>query len=269
MGTVLCSSLYPNHTQKKTMFWPDIVELRTFYRTMLGQTAARQISKTIKTLWPIVKEERILGLGYTTPYLRTFRKKYDGRNNISLAAMPAQMGVIHWPKHSLNRTMLCNEAEIPLPDASVDRVILAHALEFTDQAHPMLEELWRILTPGGRLLIIVPHRMRIWARVERSPFARGRPFTTTQLHQLLREALFVPTRDKTALYFPPTQSPTFLNLAPAIEHFGKRFLPTAGGVLLVEAEKQLYALRSEKQKARKRSRLYVPVARPVMPMKTQ
>jgi SAM-dependent methyltransferase len=44
-----------------------------------------------------------------------------------------------------------------LPDASVDAVYSRHALEHVEQILPLMRELHRVLRPGGRLHLVVPH----------------------------------------------------------------------------------------------------------------
>jgi hypothetical protein len=50
----------------------DVVELREFYGTRLGQVARRMVARRIRQLWPDITGMRLLGLGYATPYLRPF-----------------------------------------------------------------------------------------------------------------------------------------------------------------------------------------------------
>ena len=57
----------------------------------------------------------------------------------------------------------------------------------------MLAEVWRVLTPGGRLLVVVPNRAGLWARMENTPFGYGRPFSRKQLSRLMRDMQFSPT----------------------------------------------------------------------------
>ncbi|MCD6035660.1 MAG: methyltransferase type 11 [Rickettsiales bacterium] len=244
------------------MFWPDIIELKQFYRSSLGQTVSRELCRQIKMLWPDVSREYILGLGYATPYIRCFRNAKEAGNTV-IAAMPAQMGVIHWPQDKPNLSLLTNEGEIPLADASVHRIIIAHALEFSDQAENMLRETWRVLAPGGRLIVIVPHRMGLWARMENTPFGHGHPFNGAQIHKLMRKTLFLPSQQRAALYFPPTTSRMVLKTVPMWEKFGERFLKVMGGVLVIEAEKQLYALKGETVRDVHGKRHYIPIARPL------
>ena len=105
----------------------------------------------------------------------------------------------------------------------------------------MLKEVWRVLAGGGRLLIVVPNRRGIWARLDRTPFGSGRPYTMSQLSQLLRDEQFTPIGSHAALFVPPTVSRMVLRSAPAWERIGKRWFPTVAGIVLVEATKQIYA----------------------------
>src|SRR5207237_7114495 len=122
-----------------------------------------------------------------------------------------------------------------------DRVRLVHALETSEEVGPMLKEIWRVLAGGGRLLIVVPNRRGIWARLDRTPFGSGRPYTMSQLSQLLRDEQFTPVGSDAALFIPPAKSRVMLRSSLAWERIGRRWFPTFAGVLLVEATKQIYA----------------------------
>lgn len=237
--------------------WNDVIDLRDFYRTSLGQMASRTIRTHIRTIWPDVKGQSVLGLGYATPYLRPFR---DEAARV-MAAMPAQQGVLHWPSDGRGLVTLCDETEIPLPDVSVDRVLLVHGLESSEQLRPMLREIWRVLADGGRLIAVVPNRRGIWARLDRTPFGHGHPYTPTQLSRLLRDTLFTPTRLERALFVPPVRSRMMLAAAPAWEKIGLRLFQTFAGVLIIEAGKQIYTATPEPAGVRRR-RYTDPVPQP-------
>ncbi len=217
--------------------WNDAVDLRDFYATNLGRVAGRVIRLHLKSLWPDVTGMDVLGIGYTTPLLGVFRP--DARRVI--AAMPAQQGVLHWPPNENGLTALVDEAELPFPDLSQDRVILVHALECTEQLRPLLREVWRVLTESGRLIIITPNRRGIWARLESTPFAHGQPYSTRQLSRLLRDNMFTPIQSRSILYVPPTNSRMVLSSARAWEGVGRRLMPAFGGLAMVESGKEIYA----------------------------
>src|SRR6201986_5610459 len=132
----------------------DVVDLRNFYSQRLGVVARPFIAPGIRTLWTNPAEERVLGIGYTTPYLGLFREEAER----CLAFMPAAQGVVKWPTTRPTVSALVDEMELPLPDAAVDRVLLVHALEMSQNATALLREVWRVLASGGQLLTLVPNR---------------------------------------------------------------------------------------------------------------
>lgn len=215
--------------------WNDVIDFRDFYATALGQVARRAIRGRIRGLWSDAHGLRVLGLGFATPYLLPF---LDEAERV-VAAMPASLGVLPWPSDGRNLVALADETELPFPDRTFDRLLVVHQLETSEHVRALMRELWRVLADGGRLLVVVPNRIGIWARLERTPFGVGRPYTAAQLKDLLRETMFTPEQVTPALYLPPSRS--LLGSAPAWERMGPRWFPRLSGVLLAEATKQIYA----------------------------
>jgi SAM-dependent methyltransferase len=240
----------------------DAVDLRDFYETQLGEIARRMLRRAIRSIWSDLRGQRVLGLGYATPYLRQFQPETER----VLAFMPASQGVLHWPPDGPGVTALVDEMELPLPDVSIDRVLLVHGIENAVYHRELLREIWRVLTGDGRLLVVAPNRRGIWARLDRTPLGWGRPYSQAQLSRLLRDNLFTPTRSARALYLPPTRSRALLRSAPALERMGNRFFPTFSGVVMIEAGKQLYAPTLQTARPRLRRPLVVPFPRPARPL---
>ena len=232
----------------------DVVDLREFYQTTLGQVAVRQLRRRIRELWPDLSGQSVLGIGYATPYLRPFL----GEAERVVALMPAAQGVVFWPPESQGQVTLAEESSLPFADMSFDRILIVHALEATEHSRQMLREVWRVLAGGGRLLSVAANRSGLWARTERTPFGHGSPYTTTQLSLMLRDNLFVPERTAKALYVPPLKSRFLLSTAPAWERLGDRWFSTFAGVTMVEATKQIYAAGGTSVAAKARRRLTLP-----------
>ncbi len=234
----------------------DIVDLRNFYTQPLGVVARRFVSRGIRQHWSDTRGMRVVGVGYTTPYLGLFREDAER----CLAFMPAGQGVTRWPADRPGLTALVEETELPLGDAAVDRVLVVHALEMSNDPMSILREAWRVLAAGGRLLVVVPNRRGIWARMDTTPFGYGRPYSRSQVTTLLRETLFTPTGWSEALYVPPVPRKWFLRSAFAWERTGATLSAPFAGVHVVEAMKQVY----KPVPARQKKRRLVPALEPVL-----
>jgi SAM-dependent methyltransferase len=214
----------------------DVVDLRDFYAHRLGSVARHFIGRGIRKRWGNLRGQRILGLGYATPYLGLFREDAER----CLAFMPAAQGVLKWPTARPTLSALVDEFELPLSDAAVDRVLLVHALEMSQDATALLREVWRVLASGGQLLAVVPNRRGLWARMDTTPFGHGRPYSRSQITHLLRDAWFTPVAWGEALYVPPIRRGWFLRSAAAWERTGATISAPFAGVHIVEATKQVY-----------------------------
>ncbi len=234
----------------------DVVDLRNFYGQALGVVARRFIGRGIRSRWADTRAQRVLGIGYPTPYLGLFREEAER----CLAFMPAAQGVVKWPTARPALAALVEEIELPLTDAAVDRVLLMHALEMADDPIALLREVWRVLAPNGRLLAVVPNRRGLWARTDTTPFGHGRPYSRTQITHLLREAWFTPNGWGEALYVPPIARGWFLRSAVAWERTGSTLSAPFAGVHIVEATKQVYRAIP----ARREKRQLVPALEPVL-----
>lgn len=212
-------------------------DLKSFYNGLKGRIIRSLIRQKILSIWPEINSCHIVGYGYALPYLRPYLKD----NTHVFNMMPAQLGVHDWPPEGKNLVCLNAEQCLPLETNSVDRILMVHALEFLDSPEETFEELWRVLKSSGRLLIVVPNRMGLWARADWSPFGQGQPYSVGQVENFLSDNLFVHEQTSHALFSPPFQSSFFLRGAHFFEKIGPYLYPALGGVHVIEASKQLYA----------------------------
>lgn len=208
-----------------------------FYATARGAVAARMLRERLDLIWPRLTGMAVLGVGYTTPYLRHWRE-HAAR---CIAATPAQIGAARWPAGQPNLSCTMDEDSLPFPDLSFDRILLVHGLEAAEHARKMLREVWRVLKDDGRLLIVAPNRRGMWAHVESTPFGQGQPYSAGQVGRLLTNSLFRVERRDSALFLPPTNFRLVLRGARVLERGGRFVAPQLGGVTITEAVKDVYA----------------------------
>jgi len=240
----------------------DALDIARFYRTAPGRAARDMTRRRIAALWPRVDGLDVLGFGYASPYLDPMR---DSARR-ALAFMPAAQGAVPWPTGPQARslTTLGDELRLPFAEAMFDRVILVHALEEAADPRRMLREIWRVMAPEGRVLIVAAHRGGLWARADATPFGHGRPFSRSQLTGLLGDALFEPVAWSRALYAPPWRWSCRPRLAEGFEAAGERILPAVGGLILTEAVKHVGAVRPGAKPQRMRIKALEGAARPAL-----
>lgn len=236
----------------------DIVDLREFYASRLGNTTHRLLGSRLRPHLGKVTGAKVMGLGYAAPYLDSLVPDAEVR----MAFMMARQGVVRWPEEGGALSSLVDECDLPLLESAIDVALVVHGLELSESPEEMLKEVWRVLAPQGRLLLVVPNRRGLWARFDSSPFGVGQPFSRPQLSTLLRESQFSVVSWSSALSFPPSHRALVLSSAPAIERVGSRIMPGVSGVVIVEAVKQIYAIASPKRARRLAPRMR-PVLRPV------
>jgi SAM-dependent methyltransferase len=215
----------------------DVGELRDFYSQPLGSAVRRLLTHRLRAHWRNVTGETIIGLGYAPPFLGPYR---DEALRVG-AVMPATQGALVWPRKGDKLTVLADEDHLPLADNTVDKLLVVHCLEGTERVNRLLREIWRVLAPQGRVMLIVPNRRSIWARSDNTPFGHGRPFSRQQLQKLLNDAMLSTTGWQYALHAPPIEHKLVLRSITGLERAGARLWPGIGGVIMVEGRKELFA----------------------------
>lgn len=213
----------------------DVLHLKSFYEQPLGGIVQQTVGDRVRALWPTLVDRRVLGIGYATPYLWRFL----GEAERVIACMPASQGVVNWPPGGRNLSYLSEEDSLPLTESSVDNVLIVHGLDMASDPQSLLREVYRILAPAGRLITVTANRRGLWSRTETSPFGYGHPYSRSQMNALLTSCDFQPANSATALHVPPTNRPLILRSSRAFERLGSRFWPRFGGLVIVEAQKQI------------------------------
>lgn len=216
---------------------PDIAHFRAFYDSRLGTIARVLVRRRLRALWPRVHRMDILGLGYATPYLGPF---VDEAARV-VAAMPAEQGAVAWPRSGRNRVVLGDETGLPFEDGSIDRVVLVHGLEISDAWRGLLRQIWRVLKPDGRLLVVVPNRSGMWSAFGDQPFGHGHPYSRGQLERLLKDALFLPEIWDSALYGPPSKTRWIVRNGRIWERIGRIFWRHMPGLWIADCSKSMYS----------------------------
>ena len=91
------------------------------------------------------ENQKVLDIGCgKKPYRTLFKCEYVGLDS----------------EKSVNPDIVANAWKIPLPSESFDGIILNQSLEHIAETQASVKEIWRLLKPGGAVIVTVPHTMR-------------------------------------------------------------------------------------------------------------
>ena len=232
----------------------DVFAATDFYGSARGEMAARLLGERLAAIWAPGDPGRrsnlsFLGVGYAAPYLDMWR---PGAARCVAVTPSGPFGPGRLPPGGIKSCCAASEDALPFPDLSFDRILLVHGLEVADNARGLLRELWRVLKDDGRLLVVVPNRVSVWAQLESTPFGQGQPYSAGQIGRVLAGSMFRVERRDTALHVPPVNARLVLRGARYWEKFGRRFIPSLPGVTISEAVKECYAAIPMRRVARRR-----------------
>ena len=215
---------------------PNVADLEEFYRSAPGRAVRAMIARRLEAIWPDLGGLDVLMLGYGIPYART-----DPAPRRLVLAMPARQGVEQWPASGGVKSLLADDEALPFAEASFERVLVVHGLEESRAPEALLREVHRVMAPQGRAVIVVPNRSGLWSHADASPFGHGRAYTRGQMRRLMRLCGLQTCAWARALYAPPLRLASSLAAMRAWEQAGERLWPAFGGVIMVEAVKQVLA----------------------------
>ncbi|MFZ5642666.1 MAG: class I SAM-dependent methyltransferase [Bacillota bacterium] len=134
---------------------------------------------------------------------------------------------------------------LPFPANSFATVICLFAIEFTNHPNEVMKEIYRVLCPGGHLIMTTLNRHSLWAvlrrirgQIQPTVYNNAQFLSCRELKRLLSENGFSNLVWQNAVYYPPVNISNILFLYKVFESLGKTVLPGTSAFLAVRANKQ-------------------------------
>lgn len=153
-----------------------------------------------------------------------------GQNSLQLG-LP-NINLLHGNKiqthHILNLDLECNLNFLPFADNSIDLIICPHALEYYNNYEHILKEIYRIITPHGKLILTSFNRCS-WINLYKNSFKQLRNYNFIKLSALkskLIEVGFQINGGKFFGYCPPFEKASKFVKYNWLNKVGDRWFPT-------------------------------------------
>src|SRR5215207_3901002 len=155
-------------------------------------------------------------------------------------------------------SLRCHFDALPFDAASLDLVVLPHALELARDPHLALREVERVLVPEGRVIIVGFNPASLWGtrqrlgrvrrRVSRNPGELFLPHAGEfvgyrRLRDWLRLLSFEVEAGRFGCYVPPVRSSRWLARFAWMERAGEHWWPVFGALYYIVAVKRVRGIR--------------------------
>jgi len=155
-----------------------------------------------------------------------------------------------WPQGSTCHNAIARGEALPLATASVDLVLLHHALDYAEHQHQLLREVERVLIAGGHLVIVGFNPYSSWGlrgrlhgfRSNRQAPWQASMLGTVRLSDWLKLLGFQIEQVRYGVYALPVDAPRVIRYSGMLEQLAGRLNWPTGGIYAIAARKQVLPL---------------------------
>ena len=209
-------------------------QLKTWFATDLGQQVLQQEMQAVQKLSQQVLKHVILQIG---AFADTGIELWPD------VGLMVSLDVVTDAHPAMNK--LSAEPELlPLANQSVNLVVMPHALDFAVDAHEVLREVSRVITPEGHVIITGFNPASFWGlrklfsrRSSGMPW-RGHFYRSHQVQDWLTLLGFELMGGSMCCYQPPIHKPAIRLHLDFLQAMGDRWWPMLAGVYVLVARKR-------------------------------
>lgn len=229
-------------------------ELETWFETPLGRLIAEQEQAQLDRVLANLFGYHLLQIGYPGErnLLNSSRVQHLVRMHINPSAASRQQ---------TDKQFCARPSALPVLPDSLDVLVLAHILEFSNEPHNVLREVERTLIPEGHVVILGFNPLSGWAlgRIllgwrHAVPWC-GHFLTLTRVKDWLALLGFEVVQTEYYLFRPPLQQPRLMQRLGFLEKLGRRLWPIFGGGYLLIARKRVATLTPIRPRWKSRRRI--------------
>ncbi|MCB5187324.1 class I SAM-dependent methyltransferase [Methylobacillus caricis] len=142
----------------------------------------------------------------------------------------------------------CESHKLPLPENTLDLVVMPHTLDFSEHPHQTLREAARVMVPEGHIVISGFNPLSTWG-IRRLASENGTYPWDANFLSLMRIKDWLALLDfeivdsRMTCHMPPFKSASWLGRYSMVERLGARLWPMMGGVYFVVAKKRVLGMR--------------------------
>ncbi len=205
-----------------------------WYRQMPGLMALSEEKKVLDRVLKNHRQTILLQMGG------------PGDARLTEAASASQVVFLdtHYRTHHEKPYIQADHSQLPIESDSIDTVLMMHVLELSQHPQAILEEVHRILKPGGNMIICCFNRWSVWNLMHRlgrkKVFPKaGHCYSLSAIKKQLRTLDCEINVQQTVCFRPPFRKQAAMKQWLFLETLGQMLMPYCGAVVIVMATKKV------------------------------
>jgi ubiquinone/menaquinone biosynthesis C-methylase UbiE len=215
-----------------------------WFRTEHGQYVLKYEHETIMQLANVTAGTRTLDVGCGTGiYTQELLKQ--GATVIGIDVSPEMLDIARYKTQDYGDRisfMQADAAALPFSDNTFDQVISITAMEFFEQPRSCLHEMYRVLKPGGRMVVATLNSLSLWAvqrriksRLRKTIFSNTWFYSIYNLQDMLHPYAIKEWRG--AIFIPPFFPRYLINQPDGLERWCQKHIPAYGAFIVARVDK--------------------------------
>jgi len=226
---------------KKNYFDEVAEKYDSWFKTPLGAYVLDAEKRLLKRVLPIEKNLRVLDLGCGTGVFTKELVKFGRKKTF---ALDISKGMINLAKEKkLPVYFVLGDAQrLPFKNSSFDLVVSVTVLEFVKEPFLLIKEAYRVLKPGGTLVLATMNDKSLWFLAKKlksifvdTAYRRAKFFSPSKLKELLLKAGFKDISCYGVIFLPP--GPVLKRLRTFLDDTLFKTLSEFGAFALVKGKK--------------------------------
>lgn len=215
-----------------------------WFKTPHGQYVYKYEREIIEKLGDVTEEAFVLDVGCGTG-IYTLELLGKGARVVGIDISPEMLEIARYKTGEYGDRAVflqADAAKMPFPDNHFDIVISITAMEFFEQPQACLHEMYRVLRPGGHMVIATLNSKSLWAFERRiKSYLTKTIFSSAHFYSIddLRKLLTPHSISKWSggVFIPPFFPQSLIENPDSLERWCQRHIPSYGAFIAARADK--------------------------------
>lgn len=216
-----------------------------WFHTPHGQYVYKYENQMINRLLDLPPDAYVLDVGCGTGIYTQELLAKGARQVVGIDISPEMLAIAQYKTSTFGERVSFQEADaaqLPFPDDYFDVVISITAMEFFKEPDRSLQDMYRVLRPGGHMVVATLNKSSLWAAQRRlkaclakTIFSSAKFYSIADIRRMMEP--YTVSNWVGGIFIPPFFPDWLINHPDAFERACQRYIPNYGAFVVARIDK--------------------------------